>query len=1073
MTRIYLNELKTKDRQLPPPEAGKWKTDPSFLEKFAHDIHVEGQLGDRIVNSVPSVFARPIQFSQALSSAAHPMHDAVVAQWRGLLAIFALQKALSIPIRVTRFALRDQTEPGDLDRRFMEILRSQLPHPVEEWKTWLLIYCNDQLVGATSPWTMVYTPTEYRVASNIPWVDANGLLTDPLTKLYDDGDGATNDELRVLLAWLDLLIAANPWKMPKHHEAKTRVIASELGKWRKDLAKVVKPHEGDGVRQRDFPFSQAVAPYSHFLSTLPVPPLEHTVTSDLLLADDNGGETIVLSRTALRNPQFRKQRVYGGVRVEHLDLSRKALPEKSGNAGWTTNTGVVIDHPYVIAEEYFLSDRLMALPLSPAARTVGSADHALPLQPAFFKHFSAERLAQGIVTMEPSSEGVNVRLRLPLRNGGSLLVERLYKQTDIEQMTGAEQGIPVLAIWPDFWDAEWTDYEALLVDTTRPSPSLRYSPVFAKGETGLPATLSEEHGDTAIWRSKAPILGFSIDVTEPGHAPASAGVVARRTVSQIAPTTEAWEVGIDFGTSNTQIKRRSGDNESSLNLQGRCLVLTRPNPESETRLTEIHHAREVVPPFPTILRTESVLVLSGGASARQDIGIIPLNVDISMLAQSSGEFIRDLKWTADESTQKLYLQNLVRLTAAEAKAAGVSRMNIRWSYPLSLPERIRTTMESFWASLGAGRSVEGFEIDATVSVSESDALSRYVSGRDILPIAADSLSIGIDIGGGSTDVAFWTGDTLIDRVSLNVAANDVIRLAASLPELNGELIKVSVGAAAAGGDYLKKGFASRPEILWNAMLQKTQHTSPHKHPFLVQMNMTTSDQWRKCRTGAFLAMGGVFFYVGIHAGLHVSAATTDVALYVGGRGSAMLSWLAPAGRLLDILREQFIQGMKIGRSDAKPEVAITGPVVGIASKALLKDEVASGLIERKELTAATREGLDIGVTPAGEVNWTDSKGTEVQWHSPVTAAQLGSLNAPSNHNSSFIAFYLTRVARPAGETLNLDSAGLNALQLSQNWAINEMKKARRPDEFVLQPIFAYELKSLVRKYMENATAARA
>jgi hypothetical protein len=40
--------------------------------------------------------------------------------------------------------------------------------------------------------------------------------------------------------------------------------------------------------------------------------------------------------------------------------------------------------------------------------------------------------------------------------------------------------------------------------------------------------------------------------------------------------------------------------------------------------------------------------------------------------------------------------------------------------------------------------------------------------------------------------------------------------------------------------------------------------------------------------------------------------------------------------------------------------------------------------------------------------------------------------------------------------LNLDSAGLNALQLSQNWAINNMKKTKRPDEYVLQPIFAYE-----------------
>jgi hypothetical protein len=129
MSRIYLNELKTAERQIPSPEAGTWKTDAAFLQRFAHDIHVKGQLGDRIVNSVPSVFARPIQFSQALSSATHPMHDAVVSQWRGLLAIFALQKALTIPLRVTRFGLRDSTEPDDLDRRCGD---SAPPHPAEE-----------------------------------------------------------------------------------------------------------------------------------------------------------------------------------------------------------------------------------------------------------------------------------------------------------------------------------------------------------------------------------------------------------------------------------------------------------------------------------------------------------------------------------------------------------------------------------------------------------------------------------------------------------------------------------------------------------------------------------------------------------------------------------------------------------------------------------------------------------------------------------------------------------------------------------------------------------------------------
>ncbi|MGZ5441224.1 MAG: hypothetical protein ACXW5U_08125 [Thermoanaerobaculia bacterium] len=1065
MTRIYLNELKAAERQIPHPEPGRWKSDPAFLEKFAHDIYVKGQLGDGIVNSVPSVFARPIQFYQAFGATTHPMHNAVVAQWRGLLAVFALHRALTIPLRVSRFELREKTQPDDLDRRFVEILRSQLPHPADEWKSWLLIYCNDQLVGATSPWTMIYTPTDYRVASGVPWVDTNGMLTDPLSKLYDDSENATNDELRVLLAWIDLLLLGHPWNMPRHHEDKTRAIAMELRQWRKELAQLVKPYEG--VNRLEFPFSQATPPHSEFLSTLPVPPIEQTAASDLLLADDDTCETVVLSRTALRNPKLQKQRVRGGVRVEHLDLSRRALPAPSGQAGWTTKTGATVDRPYIIAEEYFLSDRLIALPLTGAARGVGSTEYALPLQPAFFQHFAVERLAQQIVSVEPSADGVTVRLRLPLKNGGTLQVERQYRQTDIERIPDGHH-IPALAIWPDFYDSEWGDFEALLVDAGPPSPRLRFAPLFTRGNTGLPVALSEEHGDVAIWRSKAPVLGFGVEVAEPGHPPTSAGVIVRRSITPVQPTDATWEVGVDFGTSNTQIKLRTGDGESALTLRGRALLLTRATPGSTDRLSELHHRGEVVPPFPTLLRKESVLVLSEGTSTQLTVGVIPLNFDVTLLARGSGEYVRDLKWTADDDTQKLYLQSLVRLTSAEARASGVSRLKLRWSYPLSLPERIRSTMESFWASIGEARSRSGFIVDGIVSASESDAVSRYVTARDILPIAADSLSIGLDIGGGSTDVAFWTGQTLIDRVSLNIAANDVIRLAASFPEINQELVRHTAGASHGSGDQFNSAFLSWPEIMWNVLLAPAnRQTSPHAQPFVVEMNMATNEQWQKCRTGAFLVMSGVFFYLGVHAGLHISAATGNVAVYVGGRGSAMLSWLAPSARLVDILTQYFLHGLKVARPDARPEIEIRGPVVGSAPKALLKDEVASGLIDRKELTATTRKGLDIAVTPAGEVNWIDSNGVEIPWHASVSAGQLATMKPPANHNSSFIAYYLTKVARPAGEPLNLDSAGLNALQLSQNWAINDMRKLHF-DEYVLQPIFAYELKSLVRKYAENA-----
>src|ERR1044071_3562386 len=588
MTRIFLNELRNDERQLPVPEGGRWKPDAGFLEKFAHDIYVKGQVGDRIVNSVPSVFARPIQFYQALSSVDHPMHAAIIHQWRGLLAVFALQRILQIPLRVTRFTLRDDVEDTDPDRQFLAILRAQAPNPQEEWASWLLIYADDQLVGATSPWSIVYTPTEYGVRSGIPWTDADGLLTDPFATLYaKDSD---NQELRTLLTWLEIVLGRQ-WGMPAHHEKKTGHIARELRTWRDELRRVVKPLTG--VRELGQPFGQATSAYASFLAPLPVASITDTVASGLQLADDDGCDSIVLSRTALTNPKWAKQRVDGGVRVEHLDLSPTAMPGASGAAGWRTRTGVAVAKPYVIAEEYFLSERLLAIPLSDVARSSGSSQYALPLTPAFFRHFAVTRLNDGIVAVEESAEGVSVHLRLPLKNGSFLDVERRYRAADIEHIP-EDQHIPALAIWPDFYDPEWDDYDILLVDAGPHSQRIRYAPLLPNGETAPAAALTTESGSIALWRQKEAALGFSVSVADPGQPPLNAGIVLRRSVTPPRTTGGVWDVGVDFGTSNTQIKLRETEQpERSLTIAPRVSLLTRATAGRRERLAELFADKRV------------------------------------------------------------------------------------------------------------------------------------------------------------------------------------------------------------------------------------------------------------------------------------------------------------------------------------------------------------------------------------------------------------------------------------------------------------------------------------------------
>ncbi len=1072
--RIFLNELKTDKRQLAPAEPGRWKADGDFLARFENDIYVTGEVEDRIVNSVPSVFARPIQFRQALFDPAHPMHRTVRNQWRGLLALFALRKALGVQMNVTPFAMRDAEtiRKDDSDRQFALILHNQCPRPAEEWENWLLLYCQGQLVGATSPWTMAYTPAGYRVDQGVTWVDADGLLDDPFQHLYDAG--GRNEELAVLNAWLVQVIAKYPWGMstdPKGDAGKLKV---ELNRWRQEIDSRVKPRaDAKNLISNDI---DAPLPYGVFFSAIDVLPLRTMVQSDLRLDDLDQCGVIVLSRTALQNPQMKRKRVDGSVRVEDLDLQN--LPGPDGQAGWRSKSGTEILKPYVIAEEYFLADRIFRIPLTEHAASAGMREYALPLTPAFVKHLGIANLDQ-ILSIEPSADRVTVRLRLPLANGETLTVEKKYQTSSNVEAFPEGTLIPELTVWPDFYDSAWPDNEAILVQA---SPNTRtqqifFAPLYADGTTDSAFTVRENTSGVCVWQCARPPLGFAITVRDAGGNRVGAGVIIRANTQAPRVDGASWNVGVDFGTSNTHVMLKTVEGERPLILNGRALPLVQASEINTLALHEAtHHAGAVAPPFPTLLRRASVTTIAG-TGTETIRGVIAPKVNVVAVASNAESYVRDIKWSADVAAQKQYLEQLARMIVTEARAAGAAKLKFEWSYPLSLPARIRSTMETFWSSIGNAHSRAGLAATSGTGITESDALCRCVASNEMLPILAGNLSISIDIGGGSTDIGFWSDKTLIDRLSFNLAGNDIVRLAAGFDSINSALVTMASGVEVAG-DFRLDAFRSQPEIVWNALLNAAANRAgllrqaPHAHPFVNEMGRTSSVEWRKCRTAVMLAFGGVFFYTGVHSGRHMKPASAGVTLYLGGKGSALLSWLGRAERVRDVLQQHFEAGFAIGSNNAKVELELYGPAVagGIEGRIGLKDEVANGLLEGDALKASLGSEFDLHSTVVGEVNWVDEAGQELPWNTLVSAEKLARLNPPSNDNSSFAAYFLKQVLRPMGDSNDLDTEGLQKLQVSQNWTINAIRK--RADEQVMQPIFAYELKSLVRRYAEISAPAK-
>ncbi len=189
-----LPPLKKKDGDglKPVLPTGTWQLGhPVELKNIADNLQVtkiDGKFID--IDSIPSMWARPLLFEIALYDKDHPMHDCVVGEWRGLLAMLALKEQWKFLIDTKLIVIPD----GDGAPEFLQALRKLLPqHTLDEaettWDKLYLILFNDNPIGITSPTTLVCTSIDYIkhiTVNDVRWYNPP-FLCDPIPHL-DDGE---------------------------------------------------------------------------------------------------------------------------------------------------------------------------------------------------------------------------------------------------------------------------------------------------------------------------------------------------------------------------------------------------------------------------------------------------------------------------------------------------------------------------------------------------------------------------------------------------------------------------------------------------------------------------------------------------------------------------------------------------------------------------------------------------------------------------------------------------------------------------------------------------------------------
>jgi len=526
------------------------------------------------------------------------------------------------------------------------------------------------------------------------------------------------------------------------------------------------------------------------------------------------------------------------------DIGRRTLPYDGSIFPYLTISDfledTIIKVPHSLNKKYFFNGNLKEVePMT---------SFLLPIKPLYFRYFSIETLNSSMPDGKPAFEmesiaggSVNVIIRIPITGNGNnnyIEYQRIYyvqRQADVSE-TQNSGGMTTFdftgLVMPSmkFQNEEDAIYTVSCVSTFsnqfrfdfyRESEIIRDIPVDCRNmERGLFDFKAETY---TIQKSNFDFIRVS------NKSGVSNVIIPNFLLHQ---NLEDYEFAVDLGTSNTHIEFKKADSNSSESfnyndtesvfstffvqsfreIQGKLIPLDLID---ENDLI----VRDYLPvtvgdnsdfTFPT--RTALSYAKSTDWTERlRTFGLINFDITYNKklgIAYNAKPMV-NIKWSSKSNAQsamQAYIRNIMMMIRNKviANNGNLTRTKITWFYPNSMSPRRLSQLKNAWNDSYS----ELFNRDgATRNLSESVAPIQFYFRR----YATATNLVNVDIGGGTTDIAFSSNGKVEYITSFKLAANslfedsfsdinpnngivdwfknDILGLLQSKPELN-ELVNI-------------------------------------------------------------------------------------------------------------------------------------------------------------------------------------------------------------------------------------------------------------------------------------------
>lgn len=798
------------------------------------DREVNAEVMTTLVTGIPTPWARARLFGFAFPyshveanidrTGLIEFYDRLLDEWKGLLAclaIFPERTRISSPIPMDPKQKDDLFQlPSALGRMLFEDADlwcnpDQLAvHP--DVKPFIqLIYYQDQLIGATSPYSLVFTAVDYRGlsgASEIEWY-REGAFTDPLPFMASKNDRL--QKLYLLLKNMNQHFEEYEGSINRNRGDKPRLrfdgFKQFLRKWQEEVKQKGKNLLEEGTLDAELCFSEPYAPLFKVKQSLYFYPdgnFSFRIRPDSNPIEVNPQEILLQGNHIIQFREEDYKQPLSRSAIHYLSVHNKDY--RSGQGG--------MEKPFF----YFplpLSEKGLLLFRNKINDLIGEGQENRSELRAYIHNSETEYK-------------LRVELHLVIDDKKMLLTQRDYEPKPVEP------GRQVI-MWPNFVSTNWNTYY-LYSEFPKTERGTQFRPFFKNADTQEVILDDQQNiifGDKQyrtsgltieqlitypagqidgtfhrydIIRADKPFAGLEVRqsiegeeklvgyllIKKPGD-----GSMGDARIKDYSEETNFKDVvvGIDFGSNNScvQFARQDGSDVRPVPFTNRRVVLVGsevldPKHEKIALPHELYFFQNEEPEngqLKSWVHEHNPRYVESGMEEEEIAGGVPIfepniyivDMDERTITTNAGTLHHSMKWLSDTGgrlKKSAYLKAVFLQTCADLYANYFYPRELRWSFPGSFSSGERNQYRLIYQQVVRKNPIHNLSVKLlSEPLTEAEAVANYANSK----LAPDdfSINLGIDVGGSTSDILLIANDfnkqrhVLLKQSSLRLAAGQI------------------------------------------------------------------------------------------------------------------------------------------------------------------------------------------------------------------------------------------------------------------------------------------------------------